>query len=132
MVPSEWVLTTGCLATLVLLLAVSAAIVVRSYLIRRRQRRLLDDAVRDGLLPAGPGGFGSGAGAGRALGTARRPELVDVYLGSAPAEKGRRRSVGSEDGAGSTRSVGGGWWNAVMVSPACLVDWVHCARGDVC
>ena len=105
MVPNQWVLTTGCLATLVLLLAVSAAIVVRSYLIRRRQRRLLDDAVRDGLLPAAPGGFGPGAG--RAPGTARRPELVDVYLGSAPAEKGRRRSVGSEDGgAGSTKSVG--------------------------
>lgn len=78
MVLSEWVLTTGCLATLAPLLAVCAAIVVCSYLIRRRQRRLLDNTVRDGLLPAAPGGFRPGAGAGHALGTACRLELVDV------------------------------------------------------
>ena len=125
MVPTQSVLTTGCLATLVLLLAVSAAIVVRSYLIRRRQRRLLDEAVRDGLLPGAPTGA---AGAGRGALLARKPELVDVYLGSAPAEKGKRRSV-SEDGASSVSmgSVGGGWWNAVMVSAAGLAV---STRGD--
>ncbi|KAI0714484.1 hypothetical protein C8Q72DRAFT_905007 [Fomitopsis betulina] len=91
------------LATLVLLLAVSAAIVIRSYLIRTRQRRLLNDAVRDGLLvPSTPG---------RAPFTfLRKPVLLDLYLASAPAEKARRQSFRSE---ASTRA---GWWNAVMVS----------------
>ncbi|KAI0731566.1 hypothetical protein C8Q72DRAFT_907653 [Fomitopsis betulina] len=104
----------GCLAMLALLLAVCAVIVVCSYLIRRRQRRLLDNTIRDGLLPTAPGGFRPRAGAGHALGMACRPELVDVYLGSAPAEKGRRWSVGSEDGAGEYEEHWWGWWNAVM------------------
>ncbi|KAI0727050.1 hypothetical protein C8Q72DRAFT_842387, partial [Fomitopsis betulina] len=92
------------------LLAVCAAIVVCSYLIRCRQRRLLDNTVRNGLLPASPSGFRPGAGAGHVLGKACRPELVDVYLGSAPAEKGRQWSVGSEDGAGEYEEH---WWGVV-------------------
>lgn len=128
MVLSEWVLTTGCLAMLAPLLTVCAAIVVCSYLIRCRQRRLLDNTVRDGLLPAAPGGFRPGAGAGHALGTACRPELVDVYLGSAPAEKGRQWSVGSEDGAGEYEER---WWGVVECCYggwAGLIDWVHRVR----
>ena len=108
-------------ATLVLLLAVSAAIVVRSYLIRRRQRRLLDAAVRDGLLAPGAPAF-----APRGALPARRPELADVYLGSAPAEKARRLSVASEDTGTSARSLGVGWWNPVMVSTCLCVRLCAC------
>ncbi|KAH9922409.1 uncharacterized protein B0H18DRAFT_518767 [Fomitopsis serialis] len=103
------------LATLLLLLSVSAAIVVRSYLIRRRQRQLIADAIRDGLISGVPA---PGVSFERAALLARKPELFDVYLGHAPAErekgKGKERLHGWRESTSSAGSVGGGWWNAVM------------------
>ncbi|KAH9837540.1 uncharacterized protein C8Q71DRAFT_547643 [Rhodofomes roseus] len=100
------------LATLVLLLSVSAAIVVRSYLIRRRQRQLIADAIRDGIIPNAPG---PGVTLEHATLLARRPELFDVYLGHAPAEREKAAGKGkARESTSSAGSVGGGWWNAVM------------------
>jgi hypothetical protein len=52
-VPSHPVYTF--LATLILLLGVSAAIVVRSLLLRRRHRRMVEEAIRNGTwVPPAP------------------------------------------------------------------------------
>ncbi|KZT66176.1 hypothetical protein DAEQUDRAFT_730519 [Daedalea quercina L-15889] len=100
------------LATLVLLLSVSAAILIRSYLIRRRQRRLVGEAIRDGLISGPPA---PGVSIQRAALLSRKPELFDVYLGHAPAEKARgKKRHASMDSASSGASVESGWWNAVM------------------
>ncbi|KAH9924950.1 hypothetical protein B0H21DRAFT_826686 [Amylocystis lapponica] len=59
------------LATLILLLSISAAIVVRSYILRRRQRRMIEEAIRNGTYvppPRSPRTFGE------------KPRLHDVYL----------------------------------------------------
>ena len=62
------------LATLILLLSISGAIVGRSYVLRRRQRRLIEEAIRNGTyVPPSVRG-----GAPRVLGA--KPQLHDVFL----------------------------------------------------
>ncbi|KZT73799.1 hypothetical protein DAEQUDRAFT_761764 [Daedalea quercina L-15889] len=70
------------LATLFLLLFVSAAIVLRSFIIRRRFRRRIEEAIAAGVYIPPP--FGSPPGLRRAL---ERPTLWDVFL--MPASKDR-------------------------------------------
>ncbi|KAI0920130.1 hypothetical protein AcW1_001952 [Taiwanofungus camphoratus] len=86
------------LATLVLLLSVSAAIVVRSYLIRRRQRRQLEEAIRDGTYIPPPQ-------LSRQRKFGEKPSLHDVYLMS-DREKGRDHL---RSGEGSKNE-----WNTIM------------------
>lgn len=64
-----------CSVTLILLLGVSAAIVVRSYMMRRNQRRLIEEAIRNGTYVPPPERRTK-----KAFG--KKPQLTDVYLGS--------------------------------------------------
>lgn len=60
------------LATLILLITISAAIIARSYCIRRRQRQLLDEAIRNGTYVPPP-----------TTGTPNlkdKPVLYDIFL----------------------------------------------------
>ncbi|KAJ3476033.1 hypothetical protein NLI96_g11434 [Meripilus lineatus] len=62
------------LATLILLLTISAAIIARSYCIRRRQRQLLEEAIRNGTyVPPPPI---------RPVDPNQKPVLYDVFLDS--------------------------------------------------
>lgn len=62
---------TALIATLVVLLAVASVIVGRSFILRRRHRRLLDDPIREGGVTAG----GSGGGRLWTLGNDIGPEV---------------------------------------------------------
>jgi hypothetical protein len=66
------------LATLVLLLSVSAAIVVRSFLLRRRHRRMIEEAIRNGTWV--PPISSAGRGAGPRVDLTKRPRMWEVYL----------------------------------------------------
>ena len=64
------------LATLVLLLAVSGAIVVRSFILRRRHRRMVEEAIRNGTwIPPTP------AVRPARVDLSKKPELWEAYLG---------------------------------------------------
>lgn len=63
------------LATLFLLLFVSAAIVLRSFILRRRFRRRIEEAIAAGVYINPP--FGTPPGPRRIL---EKPTLWDVYL----------------------------------------------------
>jgi len=64
------------LATLVLLLSVSAAIVVRSFILRRRHRRMVEEAVRNGTwIPPTPSSRAA------RVDLSKKPELWEAYLG---------------------------------------------------
>ncbi|KIP06906.1 hypothetical protein PHLGIDRAFT_19341 [Phlebiopsis gigantea 11061_1 CR5-6] len=60
------------LVTLILLLAVSGAIVLRSYVVRRRQRRMVEEAIRNGTYVPPERAKGKKLG--------EKPVLYDVYL----------------------------------------------------
>lgn len=118
------------LATLVLLLSVSAAIVIRSLLLRRRHRRLVEEAIRNGTYV--PGMFGNGAGLGGPWGgfpgggrgnkvdLAMKPKLWEAYLGLGSTQTQTEKDNGAEKsqahplasgesgGPGSGSSRGGG------------------------
>ena len=65
------------LATLVLLLSVSGAIVIRSFILRRRHRRMVEEAIRNGTwVPTTPAARNS------RVDLAKKPELWEAYLGS--------------------------------------------------
>jgi len=63
------------LATLVLLLGVSGAVIIRSLLLRRRHRRMVEEAIRNGtyVAPAERRRFGEGP-------PQKKPEMYDSYL----------------------------------------------------
>jgi len=64
------------LATLVLLLSVSGAIVVRSFILRRRHRRMVEEAIRNGTwIPPTP------AARAARVDLSKKPELWEAYLG---------------------------------------------------
>lgn len=66
------------LATLVLLLSVSAAIVARSFVLRRRHRLMMEEAIRNGTwIPPVPG---SGASRPR-VDLSKKPVMWEAYLG---------------------------------------------------
>ncbi|KAI9454322.1 hypothetical protein HD554DRAFT_2112138 [Boletus coccyginus] len=64
------------LATLVLLLAISSAIVIRSLILRRRHQRLVEEAIRTGTWL--PHSFGSGPRRRRDIG--QKPKLWEAWL----------------------------------------------------
>ena len=69
------------LATLLVLLAISCAIVIRSLVIRRRFQRRVQEALAEGYVfppDAGPGatpGFGFGVGGRRRIDIGEKPKL---------------------------------------------------------
>lgn len=73
------------LATLLLLLAVSCAIVARSVIIRRRFRRRVAEALAAGIvLPPEPGPFG---GIRRQRDFGEKPKLWDAWIVPDPGEE---------------------------------------------
>lgn len=88
------------LATLVLLLGVSAAIILRSIMLRRRHRRMVEEAIANGTWVATAPGTGAG-GRGR-VGRARvdlgkKPKMYEAWLGP-----------GAGVAAGAAEKAGGG------------------------
>lgn len=81
------------LATLVLLLSVSAAIVVRSYILRRRHRREIEEAIRNGtwIPPAAPGRTGA------RVDLSKKPRMWDAYLDLHHPTRRYSTSLFSED-----------------------------------
>jgi len=76
------------LATLVLLLSVSAAIILRSLVLRRRHRRMLNDAIRNGLwVPPPPGAGPLGMSVAELLRLGRKPAMWEAYVGGPGPEK---------------------------------------------
>lgn len=68
------------LATLVLLIAVSTAIVARSFVLRRRHRRLVEEAIRNGTwVPPTPTARSRRA----RVDLSKKPVMWEAYLGSA-------------------------------------------------
>ena len=80
--------------TLVLLLTVSAGIILRTMVLRRRQRRLMEEAIRNGTyIPPAVRKL-------RALGT--KPILHDVHLDLSRDYEEKEQL---------------GWWGAIMARP---------------
>ncbi|KAJ3535615.1 hypothetical protein NMY22_g6407 [Coprinellus aureogranulatus] len=110
------------LATLVLLLSVSAAIVIRSFILRRRHRLLVEEAMRNGTFIPGTeldGGVGGGGpmGAGRWRGRvdlSKKPRMWDVSLGGGGVYYGQGGSGYANEKAG-WEAVGGDVkeWDAI-------------------
>ncbi|KAK7677215.1 hypothetical protein QCA50_019809 [Cerrena zonata] len=113
------------LATLVLLLTVSGAIVIRSYIIRRNQREAIERAIRDGTyVPPSPGaGFGGrGRGKGK-VDLSKKPGIWDVYLGDV-GEGSNKGGIDEKSEVGEVRERDVGalgetakdvqWWDGVM------------------
>lgn len=77
---------TALIATLVILLTVASAIVGRSFVLRRRHRRLLDDPLREGGVTAGRGGgrlwtFGNDIGPEVRRGAVReKPKVWQTWI----------------------------------------------------
>ncbi|KAF9007073.1 hypothetical protein BDQ17DRAFT_1423152 [Cyathus striatus] len=87
------------LATLVLLLSVSAAIVIRSFILRRRHRAMIEEAIRNGTWVAPP--LASMGGGRPKVDLSKKPKLYEAYLG----EKGKSWEVVKEGGWEEIRPV---------------------------
>lgn len=79
---------TSLAATLVLLLAVSSAIVIRSLVLRRRHRRIVDEAIRTGTWP--PQRFESTTGR-RRRDIGQKPKLLEAWLHANDDEDDEKR-----------------------------------------
>ncbi|KAG2344855.1 hypothetical protein BDR05DRAFT_161185 [Suillus weaverae] len=82
--PSTSMSYTALIATLVLLLAVSSAIVIRSLVLRRRHQRIVEEAIRAGTwLPHQPY---DPRGSRRRRDIGKKPKLWEAWLGSGDEE----------------------------------------------
>lgn len=84
------------LATLVLLLSVSGAIVVRSFVLRRRHRRMVEEAIRNGtwVPPAPPS-------RPVRVDLSKKPKMWEAFIDGKGAIVGMRDGDGQGDGAGA-------------------------------
>jgi len=69
------------LATLVLLLSVSAAIILRSLVIRRRHRRLVEEAIANGTWLPPTQGPGGPSGTRARVDLSRKPKMWEAFVG---------------------------------------------------
>ncbi|OBZ76885.1 hypothetical protein A0H81_03035 [Grifola frondosa] len=93
-------------ATLLLLLSVSAAIVIRSYVLRRRQRLLIDAAIRNGTyVPGLP----------RTLFPGAKPRLYDAFLAPPPDPDLERAIQKARADAGDPEEKQSSLWERIMV-----------------
>lgn len=74
------------LATLLLLLAVSCAIVARSLVVRRRFRRRVEEAIAAGLIPPQNAPLGAGFGGPRRRDIGQKPTMWDSWLAPGDAK----------------------------------------------
>lgn len=87
------------LATLVLLLSVSGAIVIRSFVLRRRHRRMVEEAMRNGTwVPPIP------ATRPARVDLSKKPEIWEAYLGG-----GGWQAAGHDHGSGKEQGIGTNW-----------------------
>jgi hypothetical protein len=128
------------LATLVLLLGVSAAIVIRSLLLRRRHRRMIEEAIRNGTWVPPAHGGGAGNGGRQKVDLSKKPKMWEAFL-AVPGEEEEGKSGGkeeeekheevmSEKGKGQGQGQGGHKvehveWESIMV---CLSLSLHPLR----
>ncbi|KZT05165.1 uncharacterized protein LAESUDRAFT_727416 [Laetiporus sulphureus 93-53] len=98
-------------ATLVLLLSVSAAIVVRSYILRRRQRRLFEEAMQNGSFSM------PSSAPGRRRWTLTRPVLHDAHVCVDYDSHEKTRYVRGGEGSGKVQK----WWARTLPVAARLV-----------
>ncbi len=131
------------LATLLVLLAISSAIVIRSVFLRRRRRRIIQDAIQKGVWT--PGGlahlarlgvgteFGVGMGGNAALARTKdigkKPKMWEVYLhapediptvsgqGSRAEETKRGKVINS-----AWKCERGTYWDDILPLHAALVE----------
>lgn len=72
------------LATLILLLGVSAAIVLRSLVLRRRHRRMIEEAIANGTwIPPTPTTGAGGRGGRDKVDLTKKPKMYEAYIGGA-------------------------------------------------
>ncbi|KAL4251324.1 hypothetical protein ABKN59_005645 [Abortiporus biennis] len=106
------------LATLVLLLTVSAAIVFRSYILRRRQRLLIEEAIRNVHLVAVTEGHHE-----MNLNLKdEKEELADDESVGEILDPLRRLSQASGKERMVEEQMDRGWWNRLMPIAACLTN----------
>ncbi|KAJ2914670.1 hypothetical protein MD484_g5737, partial [Candolleomyces efflorescens] len=113
------------LATLVLLLSVSAAIVIRSFILRRRHRRMVEEAIRNGTwVPQNV----PPSGRAPRVDLSKKPVMWEAYLGGGGiyrAEKGGRDLASSYSSGGEKASIGGldgAEWESIKPFYASLVQ----------
>ncbi|KNZ78564.1 hypothetical protein J132_11202 [Termitomyces sp. J132] len=103
------------LATLVLLLSVSAAIILRSLILRRRHQRLVAEAMRNGTwVPPSPGATGPfllGSG-GRRVDLTKKPKMWEAFVGSGERQTPR---------TGKTEAVTEWEWDSIRPFAAAYV-----------
>lgn len=102
---------TSATATLVLLLGVSSAVVLRSITLRVRQRRAIEEAIRNGTYVAPDARL---QGSSRAI-LAAKPVLHDAYLGGGAHDFAEKGIIFGENGDGSSQKEKEGW-GEIMVS----------------
>lgn len=106
------------LATLLLLLAVSCAIVVRSFILRRRFRRRIEEAIAAGVLIPGalddPSLGGTGRSRRRDFG--EKPKLWEVWMD----DLGHSDRIGGHSKRDSLGKSEGKWENIVPISAMML------------
>jgi hypothetical protein len=90
------------LATLVLLLSVSGAIVIRSFVLRRRHRRMVEEAIRNGtwVPPAPPT-------RPVRVDLSKKPKMWEAFIDGKGAISGMRGIDGQGEGAGQWYTPGG-------------------------
>jgi len=111
------------LATLLLLLAVSCAIVVRSFILRRRFRRRIEEAIAAGVLIPGSldDGPGGGMGRNRRRDFGEKPKLWEVWVD----ENGQIHDPASKDSSSDHDHLGKGegkWEEILPVSATILTS----------
>ncbi|KAF8522289.1 hypothetical protein BU17DRAFT_87378 [Hysterangium stoloniferum] len=109
------------LATLLLLLAVSCAIVIRSFILRRRFRRRIEEAIAAGVLMPGSldDGLGGGMGRNRRRDFGEKPKLWEVWVD----ENGQIHDPPSKDSSSDHDHLGKGegkWEEILPVSATIL------------
>lgn len=102
------------LATLVLLLGISAAIVVRSFILRRRHQGIIEEALRNGTWATPTfGGFGRSR---RDLG--EKPRMWEAWVGKdreMPGTEGHRNRETPDIQKGYDATESGAGWNGILV-----------------
>ena len=104
------------LATLVLLLSVSGAIILRSFILRRRHRLLVEEAIRNGTwIPPSPEERGTGSSRNR-VDISKKPVMWDAYVGEKDRELGLGSSISRERG-GEKQHDGQTEWDWDSIRP---------------
>ncbi|KAG6834909.1 hypothetical protein H0H93_006495 [Arthromyces matolae] len=110
------------LATLVLLLTVSAAIILRSLVVRRRHQQLIEDAIRNGtLMPPSPGGSGTFIFGGQIrprVDLSKKPKMWEAFVGASS----RDTTINASKRIGKAETVTEWEWDTIRPFAATYVE----------